>query len=105
MSRRSLLFALALLGAVIPYAALGVFLLRYGLDLPKLGSQVFSSPGATFFALDVILGAVGLIVVVLTDASTGWLKWPPIVATLVIGPSCAWPLYLGLRESRAASPS
>jgi len=100
MSRRSLLFGLAVLGAVVPYSALVVFLVRYGLDLSRLVHQVFASPGATFFALDVVVGAVSLIVVVLTDSTRDCPRWPPIVATLIIGPSCAWPLYLGLRETR-----
>jgi hypothetical protein len=105
MSRKSLLFGLAVMGAAVPYSALVVFLVRYGVDLSRLGHEVFASPGATFFALDVVMGAVSLIVVVLTDTTRGWPRWPPIVATLLIGPSCAWPLYLGLRETRTVTPA
>ncbi len=97
MSRRSALLVLAVVGAVLPYSAVAVFLARAGLDLGLLVRQVFGSPGATGFALDVIVTAVVVIFGSLTDRRlTSW-RWAPSLASVVIGPSCGLPLWLALR--------
>jgi len=95
----SILAIFALLGAAIPYAALAVFIARHGLDIPELLSQIFGSPGAAFFALDVIMGAlfaIYLAVVSDLDSKRYWV----IASALLVGPACALPLYYRLASPR-----
>ena len=61
LTRQRGFVVLAIIGAVVPYSAFFVFLSRSGFDLGRLAHQVFASPGATFFALDVIVSACAVI--------------------------------------------
>ena len=97
MTRRTGFAALAVIGAVVPYAAVAVFLSRSGLDLERLVREAFGSPGATSFSLDVIVSACAVIYGAATDARlTSW-RCAPIAASVVIGPSCGLPLWQALR--------
>ena len=95
--RKRVFGSLAVLGLMIPYTAFGVFLAQNGFDLVLLVEQAFGTPGAAFFALDVIVAAVVVIVAaVLDDRAT---RRPFVVAaTLLVGPSCGLPLWLALRQ-------
>jgi len=97
MTRRTGFAVLAVIGAVVPYSAFSVFLYRSGLDLGGLVRQAFGSPGATFFALDVIVSAIAVIYGALTDRHLTHWPWAPVVASVVVGPSCGLPLWQALR--------
>ncbi|WP_229070231.1 DUF2834 domain-containing protein [Actinoplanes sp. DH11] len=99
MVSRRVYFVLAALGAIVPYTALAVFISRHGLDLAQLAQQAFGSPGAVFFALDVVLCGVAVLISVLRDLRDPGAKWAVTAATLVIGPSCGLPLWLALRQA------
>lgn len=101
MGGRRRLLLLAAVGAVVPYAAFAVFIGRHGLDLALLVRQAFGSPGATFFSLDVVMAAVGVIAAVALDRLETRARWWSIAATLVVGPSCGLPLWLALRRPPA----
>lgn len=98
VSRRAY-FGLAVLGAVVPYAALAVFLSRHGLDVVRLSRQAFGSPGAVFFALDVVVCGVTVLVGVARDSRRVRARWTVVGATILIGPSCGLPLWLALRQA------
>ncbi|HWS37455.1 MAG TPA: DUF2834 domain-containing protein [Actinoplanes sp.] len=97
MSRR-VHAGLAVLGAIVPYTALAVFVSRNGLDLPLLVQEAFGSPGAVFFALDVIACAVTVLVSVWRDPQARSYRAVVTAATLLVGPSCGLPLWLALRQ-------
>lgn len=98
MSRRAYL-SLAVLGAIVPYTVLAVFIGRHGLDLVRLSQQAFGSPGAVFFALDVVMCGVTVLISVLRDPRAINIKVAVIAATVLVGPSCGLPLWLGLRQA------
>ena len=98
MTSRRLYFGLAALGAIVPYTALAVFLSRHGPDLARLAHQAFGSPGAVFFALDVIVCGVTVVVGVARDSRRVRARWAVVLATLLVGPSCGLPLWLALRD-------
>lgn len=98
--KRRILGALVVLGALVPYAALAVFIGQHGLDVLLLIRQVFATPGSTFFALDVVLSAVAVLVAVACDRHNVRLPWLVVVATIAVGPSCGLPLWLSLRGER-----
>jgi hypothetical protein len=85
------------LGAAVPYVALAIFIQKHGLDIPLLIEQIFGSPGATFFALDVILSALFILYVSLRNRSLGSKKYLVMAVALLVGPSCALPLYYRLK--------
>jgi hypothetical protein len=102
MSTQRVYLGLAALGAVVPYTALAVFLSRHGPDLALLVRQAFGSPGAVFFALDVIVCGVVVLVGVARDGRTVTARWAVVAATLLIGPSCGLPLWMALRRTDAS---
>jgi hypothetical protein len=102
MESRRVYVGLAVLGAVVPYAALAVFISRHGLSLIELAQQAFGSPGATFFALDVVVGGVTVLVAAARDARLIGRRWAVVLATLLVGPSCGLPLWLALRQAERA---
>ncbi|SDS87478.1 DUF2834 domain-containing protein [Actinoplanes derwentensis] len=98
MVSRRVYVGLAVLGAVVPYAAFAVFISRHGLDLVRLSQQAFGSPGAAFFALDVVVCGVTVLVGAMRDSRLIGTKWAVAIATLLVGPSCGLPLWLALRQ-------
>ena len=102
MASRRVYLGLAVLGAVVPYTALAVFISRHGLSLNELFQQAFGSPGATFFALDVVVGGVTVLVGALRDDRLTGRRWTVVIATLLIGPGCGLPLWLALRQAGRA---
>lgn len=93
---KHLLTTAAILGFIVPYFALGLFVLENGLNVPLLLHQVFASYGSVFFALDVILCALFVIYLCIKNTSLGNKRYLVIAATILIGPSCSLPLYYRL---------
>jgi hypothetical protein len=89
-----LLFAIA--GAALPLFQFLPWIAEHGLDLPLFFSELFANRISSFFALDVIVSAVVLIVWILHSRTRhGWMA---IVGTLLIGVSFGLPLHLYLRH-------
>ena len=95
---KRLLTAAAVLGFIVPYSVVGMFILHNGLDISLLLSQVFASYGSVFFALDVILCAFFVIGLCITDKSLGNKSYLIVAVTLLVGPSCSIPLYYRLKR-------
>ncbi len=96
---------LAMAGFILPYYFFISFLTANGLNLPLLVEQLFGTPISTFFAVDLIITAVVFRVFLYQEARRLQMKrqWVYVVATLLVGPSFALPLFLYFRETRLAA--
>ena len=99
---RTAYLLLAIAGFVIPYYFFLSFLLEFGLDLQELFGQLFANDIATFFAVDLIITAVVLLIYIMTEAARYGMgrRWVYVLATLLVGPSFAFPLFLYVREGK-----
>ena len=102
MSTRSVYLGLCVLGILLPYSQFVSWLWEHGLNLPLLYSDMFASRINTFFVFDVLISAVVVLVLVLTEGKRLGVEhlWAPIAGTLVVGVSFGLPLFLYLRERR-----
>ena len=93
---------LCIIGTVLPYSQLIPWLATNGLDLPLLFQELFSTRISGFFALDVVVSAVVLVVFILSESRRLALPllWLPILATLLVGVSLGFPLFLYLRQRK-----
>jgi len=97
MTQVRLYAALAVLGTVLPLAQFVPWLAAHGLDMRLFAEQLFANRIGGFFAMDVLVSAIVVIVLVRgegRDVPGGWLAIP---ATLLVGVSCGLPLFLMLR--------
>jgi hypothetical protein len=101
---RGLYLFLALIGAILPYSQFLPWLITHGLNLPLLFSELFSTRLGAFFGCDVLISAVVLIGFIRREGAKQGIQflWVPIAATCLIGVSCGLPLFLFMRERRAA---
>lgn len=92
---------LCLLGTVLPYALFLPFLRDHGLDLALFAQQMFATPVAAFFSVDVLLASIALWVFIYFETRKRAIKywWLSIIANLLVGVSLALPLFLLLREA------
>jgi hypothetical protein len=102
MKIRHCYFALCVLGAILPYSQLVPWIAAHGLDYPLLVRELFSTRISAFFALDVIVSAIVLVIFVSSegrrlDVSPLWL---PVLATLLVGVSMGFPLFLYMRQRK-----
>ncbi len=67
--------------------------------------QLFATPILTFFAVDLLITAVVFWIFLSQEARRSHMRhgWIYIVATLLVGPSFALPLFLYFRETRLAA--
>jgi hypothetical protein len=102
MKLRHLYLGLCVIGAVLPYSQLIPWLTTYGLDFPLFFHELFSTRVSGFFALDVIVSAVVLIVFMLSDGRRLGLSFLglPILATFLVGVSLGFPLFLYMRQRK-----
>jgi hypothetical protein len=91
---------LALVGLVLPYYFFLSFVADSGLDLAAFVKQLFGTKISTFFAVDLLISSVVFLVYVRDEARRfGMCRWwPYIAATLLVGLSFAFPLFLYVRE-------
>jgi hypothetical protein len=111
MTLRHVYLGLCVLGAVLPYWQFIPWLASHGLSLSLFVSELFSTRIGAFFGLDVIVSALVLFIFIGTE---GWrlairASWIPVLATLAVGVSLGFPLFLYLRqlklEAQASSSS
>lgn len=99
---KRLYFFLAIIGFALPYYFFTSFLLENSLDLGLLFNQLFANDISTFFAVDLIITALVLLIYIYQEAHrlqiSNW--WAYGIATLLVGPSFAMPLFLYLRETQ-----
>jgi len=96
---------LSVVGTMVPLSAFVPWVQMHGLDARLMVPQLFANRISAFFALDVIVSAVVVIVWALIERARRprpyW--WVPILATLAVGVSCGLPLMLYLGESDRAA--
>ncbi len=99
---KKLYLLLAIVGFVLPYYFFVPFLAAHGLNPQLLLSQLFANDISSFFAVDLIITAIVFWVFLYREARRwqmgNW--WVYVLATLLVGPSFALPLFLYFRESR-----
>jgi len=99
---KKLYLPLAIVGFVLPYYFFVSFLTTDGLNPQLLFSQLFANNISSFFAVDLIVTAIVFWVFLYQEARRwqmgNW--WVYILATFLVGPSLALPLFLYFRESR-----
>jgi len=92
----------AIIGYVLPYYFFISFLSEFGFDLRLLLEQLLANHISIFFAVNMIVMAVTFLVfsflVSRRFQKGNW--WVYLMATLLVGPSFAIPLFLFFREPR-----
>jgi len=102
MKLRHVYLGLCVLGAVLPYSQLLPWFTTHGLDSSLFFQELFSTRISGFFALDVIVSAIVLLIFIFFEGSRLNLSqlWLPIVATLLVGVSLGFPLFLYIRQRK-----
>ena len=102
MRLRHVYLLFCLLGALLPYCQLIPWVMEHGLNLSLLFQELFSTRIGAFFGLDVVVSAFVLFVFLFVEGRRLALSllWLPIVATLLVGVSLGFPLFLYLRQRR-----
>jgi hypothetical protein len=82
-------------------------LIAHGLNLQLLVSELFSTRIGAFFGLDVIVSALVLFLFIGVEGRRLSNKnlWVPIVATLAVGVSLGFPLFLYMRQLKLEAQS
>ena len=100
MRLRHLYLCLCVLGAALPCSQLVPWLAVHGLNIPLLVSELFSTRIGAFFGLDVVVSAIVLFVFIGVEGRRLSVRrlWLPVLATLAVGVSLGFPLFLYLRQ-------
>jgi hypothetical protein len=100
MRLRHIYLCLCLLGAALPCTQLAPWLATNSLNIPLLVSELFSTRIGAFFGLDVVVSALVLFVFIGVEERRLGVRrlWLPVVATLAVGVSLGFPLFLYLRQ-------
>lgn len=93
---------LAVLGFVLPYFFFLRFLMANGLDFALVFNQIYANSISTFFAVDLAITAVVLTLIVFRESQRHQMKgwWAHAIATLLVGPSLSFPLFLYVRAGK-----
>jgi hypothetical protein len=100
MKPKTMYLALCLPGTALPYWQFAPWVASHGVRPGLLLHDLFANRVSGFFALDVVVSAVVLLVFVLTERHRAGVRqwWLPVLAVLTVGVSLALPLFLYLRE-------
>lgn len=102
MKLRHIYFTLCVLGAFLPYWQFLPWLINHGLDFSLFFQELFSTRISGFFAFDVIVSAIVLMVFMFSEGSRLNLShlWLPLIAALLVGVSLGLPLFLYIRQRK-----
>ena len=101
MKLRYLYLVLALIGLILPYSQFLPWIMdHHGLNISLFVHDMFANQISAFFAIDVIVSAIVLIVFILDEGQRLGMRtlWLPVIATLLVGVSLGLPLFLYLRQ-------
>ncbi|WP_406658089.1 DUF2834 domain-containing protein [Methanolobus sp. ZRKC2] len=100
MKLRNVYLILCIAGFILPYFYFVSFLMENGIDIQLFVEQMLASDISSFFAMDVIVSAIVLLVFIATEGRRLHMKklWLPVVATLLVGVSLGLPLFLYMRQ-------
>ena len=102
MRRRRIYLVAAIVGAIAPYAFFVSFFADEGIGLPTFIGAAFANGAAGGFATDLVISS-GVFWTYMFSRRDGPTPWPFIAVNLLIGLSCALPLYLYRASGTAAS--
>jgi len=96
----------AFAGTLLPLSYLARFVAAHGPDAPLLLAQLFQTDASAFFAVDVFVSGLVLLLFITAEGRRVGVKnvWLCVLCTLLVGVSSGLPLFLffrerGLRES------
>ncbi len=97
--------ALAVAGAILPYAIFIPWLAEHGVDARLFVSQLFATGPASIFAADVLFAAGVFILFVIVEGRRLGMRdlWLPPLVVVAVGLCCALPLFLAMRERALAA--
>lgn len=101
MKLRHLYLAFALIGLLLPYSQFVAWITEHhALNMSLFIRDLFANQISAFFAMDVIVSAIVLIVFILDEGRRLRMRtlWLPMIATLLGGVSLGLPLFLYLRQ-------
>jgi hypothetical protein len=100
MKPKTVYLVLCIVGFAAPYAAFLPWLAEHGPNGRLFVQQLFANRISAFFALDVVVSAVVLLLFARVESSRLRLRsrWIILLATLLVGVSLGLPLFLYLRE-------
>ena len=98
MQKKTLYLVLTFIGAVVPMIAFVPWLVEHGLNPRLLLAELFANRISTFFALDLLMTAVVVVVFARAEGARGTHRWVILVVLCCVGVSAALPLLLFLRE-------
>ena len=102
---RRLLFALAVVGLLLPWRFNWLYFAGGGSVLPGVFfADAFANPLTTAITLDVYLAAVAFSVGVAGDRVAGRSRWWAVPAAFLLGLSLALPAYLWWRSGKDRAP-
>ena len=101
MNLKNILLMLCVLGVILPLSQFIPWVADHGIDIPLFFKELFSTKIGGFFGMDVIVSAVVLFVFIFYEGRQLRMTklWIPVVATLSVGVSLGFPLFLYLRQS------
>jgi hypothetical protein len=100
MKAKTIYLVLCAIGAVLPYWQFVPWLLERGFNPTLFLRELFANRISTFFALDVLVSAIVLIIFMRVESARSRIRWQwlPVLATLLVGVSLGLPLFLYMRE-------
>ncbi len=100
MNRKTAYLLLCVLGTALPYSQFLPWVLEHGLNMGLFVRELFANRIGGFFGMDVLVSAVTLAFLVLTEGRRRKMRtlWLPIAAVVTVGVSLGLPLFLYLRE-------
>lgn len=102
MKLRHCYLGLCVIGALLPYSQLAPWIALHGLDFHLFFQELFATRVSGFFVLDVIVSAATLVLFIGSESRRFDLSYPwlPIFATLLVGVSLGFPLFLYVRQRK-----
>jgi uncharacterized protein YhhL (DUF1145 family) len=92
---------LAIVGFILPYSQFIPFLVDHGLNLSLFWSQLFANQASSADTVDLFTSSFVFWVFLIKEGTKLRMKflWIYVVVNLIIGLSCALPLFLAMRLS------
>jgi hypothetical protein len=100
MKPKTIYLILSIVGALAPYSQFVPWLAENGLNARLFLQHLFANRISTFFVFDVIISAVVLLRFAVVESARLRIRnrWLIVFATLFVGVSLGFPLFLYLRE-------
>jgi hypothetical protein len=103
MKLRHLYLVFCLLGLLLPYSQFVPWIIEHhALNMPLFMRDLFANRISAFFALDVIVAAIVLLLFIHSEGRRLRVRllWLPMLGTVFVGVSLGLPLFLYLRQSK-----